>query len=142
MKGKKIEDLKKFVTYLLTFENKKVKNIYIFNKTVKKVNDLKEVLLETPKYNTDIGKALEEINKNERDSIIYLVTDNLPTVGEERKILEEIEKLKYNRNKLVIILLNPKKESILLAQKMSDKVLVLENNYLIGLVEAVETINY
>jgi len=142
MKGKKIEDLKKFVTYLFTFENKRIKSIYIFNKDVKKVNELKDVILETPKYNTNIGKALEEVNKNEKNSLIYLVTDNIPTIGTESKILEEIEKLKANKNKLILILLNPKKESIVLAQKMSDKVLVLENNYLIGLVNFINSLDY
>jgi len=140
MKGKKIEDLKKFVTYLFVFERKKIKKFYLFNKDVKEANDLKEVLMEAPRYNTNIGKALEEINKKERDSIVYLVTDNIPTVGKESKIIEEIEKLKIKNNKLFVILLNPKKESVSLAQKMSDKILVLENNYLLGLIEALNKI--
>ncbi len=138
MKGEKIEDLKKFVTFLMFQEKSKIKNIYLFNKNVKKANDLKDILLEKPFGDTDIAKVLRTIAKENKDSVVYLITDNMPTVGDEKEVKKAVEELKAKNNKLIIILLKPEKKSVELAQKMSDKVLVLEGNYFKELIEIVK----
>jgi hypothetical protein len=138
MKGEKIEDLKKFMTFFFLKEKKKIKNIYLFNKDVKKANNLFEILKEKPTGETNIEKVLREIEKENSDSIIYLITDNMPTIGQEKDILKAIEELKAKNNKLIIILLKPEKKSIELAQKMTDKVLVLEGNYFRELIDFVK----
>ena len=138
MKGEKIEDLKKFMVYFFFKEEKKIKNIYLFNVDVKKVKSLPEILKESPKGATNLAKAIKIAAEENQDSIIYLITDNVPTMGEERDLMKAIEELKAKNNKLIIILLKPEKKSIELAQKMSDKVLVLEGNYFRELVDFIK----
>ncbi len=138
MKGEKIEDLKKFMVYFFFKEEKKIRNIYLFNVDVKKVKNLLDILKESPKGATNLAKAIKVVAEENQDSIVYLITDNVPTMGEERDLMKAIEELKAKNNKLIIILLKPEKKSIELAQKMSDKVLVLEGNYFRELVDFIK----
>jgi len=135
MIGEKIKALKKYMLYYWLKYEKKVKRVFIFSNEVEEIRNIKDLIKKTPKGLTNIAKALSEIAKQIDNSVVYLITDNIPTVGEEKKILKAVEELKLKRNHLIVILLKPKEESIKLAKKMSDKVLVLEGNYFRSLIE-------
>ena len=120
--------------YWLKYE-KKVKRVFVFSNEVEEIKNIKDLIKKTPKGLTNIAKALSKIAKEVNNSVVYLITDNIPTVGEEETIIKAVEELKLRKNYLIIILLKPKEESIKLAKKMSDKVLVLEGNYFKSLID-------
>ncbi len=140
MAGDKIKDLKKYVFYCWIKNERKIKRIITFADDVEETT-INKLLLKHPKGLTDIGKCLSKISKEIKGSIVYLITDNIPTIGDEKKILDAVNELNTGKNRLIIILLKPSKESILLAKKMSDKVLVLENNYFKQLLEVEHFLN-